>query len=609
MAQVIIVGGGLAGLSAAHTALERGANCIVLDKKPFCGGNSTKATSGINGAGTATQRAKGVNDNVEIFYEDMKRSARHLFRPNLVEVMANDSAPGVEWLIKKFGLDLSLVSRLGGHSEERTHRGKERFPGMTITYALMEKYEELCKAHPDRCRLLNRACVTDLIVENNEVVGVHYSHNGQTKTERGAVVIASGGFGADFSEDGLLNAYRPDVLPLATTNGDHCTGDGMKMGQKVGANLVDMKMVQVHPTGLVDPNDPAAKVKFLAAEALRGVGALLLNAKGERFVDELGHRDHVTAEIRKTPNPPQGGAWLVLNGAAAREINWHVAHYSGRGIMKKDLSADQLAKHMGVSVAQLDNTFKTYNEVARTKKCPYGKKFFHNTPWSVNDKFAVALITPLVHYTMGGLEVEADTAVVGKNGVIPGLWAAGEVMGGVHGANRLGGNSLMDCVVFGRVAGASAATHLLHKIASGKLAAGGSGNANGVSVTVSSGGVDVKVSFNGGAASAPAAAAAEAPTAPEAAAPAAAAPDRNKVYTPEEVAKHNKEDDCWVIVNGEVLDVTSFLDDHPGGKKPIMIFAGRDASAEFNMLHKPDVVEKYAPEVIIGKISTPNAKL
>ena len=195
-----------------------------------------------------------------------------------------------------------------------------------------------------------------------------------------------------------------------------------------------------------------------------------------------------------------------------------------------------------------------------------------------------------------------------KEEPIKGLWAAGEVMGGVHGANRLGGNSLMDCVVFGRVTGQFAASYLLEKVSKGDLAVGG--KKEGVSVVVSSGGVDVTVSFNGGsgAAAAPAAAA---PAAAAPAAPAPEAPKEKKVYTPEEVAKHNKgltffffvlvvvpqfiffflfffpfffffftEDDCWVIVNGEVLDVTGFLNDHPGGKKPIMLFAGRDASVE-----------------------------
>jgi len=166
--QVIVVGGGLAGLSAAHTVLERGARVIVLDKNPFLGGNSTKATSGINGALTKTQISQGVPDSVEKFYEDTALSARDLLRPGLVKVLTGKSAPAVEWLQEKFGLDLSLLSRLGGHSFPRTHRGKERFPGMTITYALMEKLEDLAKSSPDRVRIVKKAKVTRLLRDMKE---------------------------------------------------------------------------------------------------------------------------------------------------------------------------------------------------------------------------------------------------------------------------------------------------------------------------------------------------------------------------------------------------------------------------------------------------------
>ena len=127
--QGIVVGGGLAGFSAAHTMVEHGCKCILLDKSPFCGGNSTKATSGINGSETKTQKAKGIKDTNKIFTADtLKGGAK---KPEVAKVLCYESGPGVDWLVDKFELDLSLVARLGGHSMPRTHRGKERFPGMT----------------------------------------------------------------------------------------------------------------------------------------------------------------------------------------------------------------------------------------------------------------------------------------------------------------------------------------------------------------------------------------------------------------------------------------------------------------------------------------------
>lgn len=648
--QVIVVGGGLAGLSAAHTVIEHGGSVVVIDKNAFMGGNSTKATSGINGALTNTQIKLGIKDSVEAFYEDTAKSARGLLRPELARVMVGESAPSVQWLQDKFKLDLSLVSRLGGHSFPRTHRGKERFPGMTITYALMEKIEEIATKTPDVAKLIMKARVTELIQEDGVVVGVKYEkEGGETGEEYGPVILATGGYGADFSDDSLLKKHRPDLLYLPTTNGDHCTGDGIKLALGAGASPADLEWVQVHPTGLVDPKEPDAKLKFLAAEALRGVGGLLLNNEGDRFCNELGHRDYVTGEMWKNKKAPYR---LVLNGLGAKEIEWHCKHYVGRGLMKRFASGAELAKDMGIPVSKLEAIFKRYNEDAKANKDEYGKKFFHNLPFKVDDEFHVAIVTPVIHYCMGGVEIDPAACVTGTKGRIEGLFATGEVCGGVHGENRLGGNSLLDCVVLGRVSGASAARYLLHNLsrqdggvaaATRRIGTFAGHIAPHVSVSVEGQRVQIDVHLGGHAggdsspapshssshapshspssaappsapgasksagpsatSAAPTKSAAPAPAAAAAAAPAAGKKDRSKVWTKEDVAKHNSEKDCWVIVNGQVLDVTSFLKDHPGGKKAILLFAGKDATEEFNMLHKPDVVDKYAPESIIGVIA------
>ena len=168
------------------------------------------------------------------------------------------------------------------------------------------------------------------------------------------------------------------------------------MALEIGSNTLHMDKVQVHPTGLVDVKDPDASWKFLAAEALRGVGGILLDANGKRFVDELGHRDHVTGMMWKNKGPFR----LVLNSKAGAEISWHCKHYMGRGLMKHYATGAEMAKDMSVPLNNLDETFKTYNEIAKTKKCPFGKKFFHNAPFDVKDNFWVAIITPVLHFTV-----------------------------------------------------------------------------------------------------------------------------------------------------------------------------------------------------------------
>merc|ERR1712048_751349 len=392
--QGIVVGGGLAGVSAGNTLLECGAKVVLLDKSSFCGGNSTNATSGINGAETKTQKAKGIQDTVEIFTNDtLKGGAK---RPEVAKVLCANSGPDVDWLMDQFDLDLSLIARLGGHSMPRTHRGKERFPGMTITYALIQSLEKIAEMS-DKARIVTKARVCELLTNNGMVVGCKYEKGGQTITEFGPVILASGGFGADFTQNSLLAKYRPDLLHLPTTNGEHCTGDGIKMGEAVGAKTIDLDWAQVHPTGLVKPDDADAKIKILAAEALRGVGGLVFDKNGDCFVNELGRCDYVTGEMWKNKPPFR----LCLNKAVSTEITWHCQHYTGHGVMKYFDSGEALAQEIGCSGEKLAEVHgqhyqaslkqaidpdggpfsaypsgKTWDEPSG--KTGFGKKFFHN---------------------------------------------------------------------------------------------------------------------------------------------------------------------------------------------------------------------------------------
>merc|ERR1712060_1045114 len=446
------------------------------------GGNSTKATSGINGAETKTQKAKGIDDTIELFTSDtLKGGAK---RPEVAKVLCGNSGADVDWLVEKFNLDLSLVARLGGHSAPRTHRGKERFPGMTITYALIQMVEKIAE-RCDKAQIITKARAHKLLTSpSGAVTGLVYEKSGTDVTQKGPVILCSGGFGADFTQNSLLAQYRPDLMHLPTTNGEHCTGDGIKMGEEIGGKSIDLEWVQVHPTGLVKPDDPDAKIKFLAAEALRGVGGLVLDANGKRFANELGRRDYVTGEMWKNKPPFR----LCLNKAASEEIIWHCKHYTGRGVMKFYESGAALAQDMGVPLQTIVDAHEGHFQAAKkTEKDPdggswpaypsgkswdepsgktgSGKKFYHNIiPGSAvkTEPFYVAIITPVIHYCMGGLEVDTNSLVVNADGkAIKGLYAAGEVAGGIHGNNRLGGNSLLDCVVFGRVAGRHAAEYVL----------------------------------------------------------------------------------------------------------------------------------------------------
>lgn len=498
-----------------------------------------------------------------------------------------------------------------GHSEPRTHRGHDaKFPGMAITYALMQKLEDIAEKEPHRVQIVKKARVTKLVKNGNAITGVEYEHDGKKFSEDGPVVIATGGYAADFTENSLLKKFRPDIYGLPTTNGAHATGDGQKMIMEVGGNGIDMDKVQVHPTGLVDPKDPQAKVKFLAAEALRGEGGLLINAAGERFCDELGHRDYVSGEIFK-----QEKAWpvrLVLNSKASKVLDFHTRHYSGRGLMKK-ITGKELAAEIGCTPEKLQATFQDYNAIAEgKKKDPYGKRFFHNCPFDINDDFHVSIMQPVLHFTMGGVEIDDKARVLNSETGKPfdGLYACGEVAGGVHGANRLGGSSLLGCVVYGRVAGDSASQYLFQQVLS---SAGSSAAERLGQISLHLDPTNSQVTLNWGSASAsratsPAPVAGEAAPAPTAAAPAEASKPKGfsipeKEISLEEVAKHNTKEDLWVVVKGVVLDLSNFLDDHPGGPSSLIAFAGKDATEEFEMLHEDEVIPKYAAHCVVGKLA------
>lgn len=463
---------------------------------------------------------------------------------------------------------------------------------MAITYALMQRLEELSGAEPGRVQIVKKAHVTAVNKSGNHVTGVTYTVNGETKTADGVVVLATGGYAADFSDSSLLKKHRPDTFGLSSTNGTHATGDGQKMLMEIGANGIDMDKVQVHPTGLVDPKDPNAKFKFLAAEALRGEGGLLLNADGDRFSDELGHRDYVSGQMWKEKEKGKWPIRLVLNSKASKVLDFHTRHYSGRGLMKK-MTGKELAKEIGCGEAALKKTFDEYNLIADgKKKDPWNKRFFHNMPFTIDDEFHVALMEPVLHFTMGGIEINEHAQVLnGDKQPFDGLYACGELAGGVHGANRLGGSSLLGCVVYGRVAGDSASQHLFQKL----ITTGSSpaqqrlgqislhiDPSNPGKISVEWGGA----ARGGGSLSGVESSASAVDTTASSASPAAeqAKPDPanfkipEKEYSMEEVAKHNKKEDLWIVVKGVVLDVTNWLDEHPGGANALFNFMGRDAT-------------------------------
>ena len=483
---VVIVGAGGAGMTAAIEAKDAGADVLIVESQSMVGGNSVRSTGGLNAAKTDYQdendfdEAAGVEkglaaaenypddariqelaaivreqwaayqanptgyfDSTELFQLDTLIGGKALNDPALVQALAENSADAILWL-KEIGADMPSVSSFGGASVKRIHRpvnaeGKVVPVGEFIVPVLEQNLK-------DRgIEVLLNTTATQIIMEDGAAVGiVATGKTGNTITIHAkAVVLATGGFGANHE---MVESLRPDLKGFMSTNASGAQGQGLEMAQEAGAAVVDLDQIQIHPTVQAD-------TAALITEGLRGDGAILVNQEGQRFYDEVSTRDKVSAaEIAQTGS----ASWLIVDSRMA-EASSVIQGYINQGITVTGNTYEELAEEMGIDPAAFAETMETWNGYVAQKNDPdFGRTSFAN-PLDTAPYYAIH-VTAGVHHTMGGVKINTNAQVIGTDGaVIPGLFAAGEVTGGVHGGNRLGGNAVADFVIFGRIAGQSAA--------------------------------------------------------------------------------------------------------------------------------------------------------
>ena len=489
-ADVVVVGAGGAGMTAAITAAAEGKSVVILESQSMVGGNSVRATGGMNAGKTVyqdenefgesagvektlktaaekyadnetiTALAKTVSeqwaayqanptgyfDSVELMELDTMIGGKGINDPELVETLCANSADAIDWL-DEHGITLHNVSSFGGASVKRIHRpvnaeGKTVSVGSYMIPLLQENCEKA------GVKMMLDTTATEILTDaNGAAVGVKATGaSGETVTVNAkAVVLASGGFGANLD---MVVKYKPELKGFMTTNAPGIQGQGIEMAEAIGAATVDMDQIQIHPT--VEANTAA-----LITEGLRGDGAILINEEGQRFIDEVGTRDVVSAaEIAQTGSY----SWLVVDQAMV-DASSVIQGYIKKGYTVTGATYEELGKAMGVDAAAFAETMEKWNGYVEAKNDPdFGRTSFAN-PLNTAPYYAVK-VTAGVHHTMGGLKINANTEVLNEKGeVIPGLFAAGEVTGGVHGANRLGGNAVADFTVFGRIAGAAASDY------------------------------------------------------------------------------------------------------------------------------------------------------
>ena len=439
---IVIIGSGGAGLTAAIEASTEGAKVIVVEKNSFMGGNTNYATGGMNAAGTKYQEAKDVKDSPELFYKDTMEGGHNLNNPELLKVLTESSADAVYWL-ESLGADLSNISRSGGASADRMHTAPE---GAAIGNYLMKIFEENIKKLGVDVRLNTKA--VEILSEGNKAAGIVVETSGGQKytIHAKAVIVASGGFGANPE---MVTKYKPELKDFGTTNQPGATGDAFPMVEKLNVALVDMEQIQTHPTVVPVKNE-------MITEGVRGEGAILVNREAKRFINELETRDVVSKAILSQEGKT---AFLVLDQHIVDNMA-AIAKYKKAGLLKEAGSIKELAEMIGVPGAELEKTISTYNGYFKAKEDKeFGRRVLAGE--LATAPFYAVEVAPAIHHTMGGIKINTNAQVISNSGnVIEGLFAAGEVTGGVHGGNRIGGNAVADITIFGRIAGKSAASYI-----------------------------------------------------------------------------------------------------------------------------------------------------
>ena len=467
--EVLVVGSGFAGMAAAIEARRAGATVLVLEKMASPGGNSVISDGSVAAAGSALQRRHGIEDSPDLMVRDMLRAGLELNHPALARLVADSSAAALKWTIDELGVRYQdRVLQFGGHSVPRTH-ATPGLSGAALFRPLLQRARDL------GAEIRTGAFVEGLVRDpEGGVLGtrvrVGYTFpdaaSGRPLTCRAArgVVVATGGFASDVA---FRTVQDPRLTPaVASTNHPGATAEMLKELLRGGAAQVHLSWIQLGPWASPDEQGNGVGPTFATYVAFP-FGIVVNPVTGQRFVNELADRRTRVEALLGIGHP----AVAIADTAGVALSGQRIAKCLRKGVVRSFDSLAELARAYGVSPAALERTVATYNEhVARGEDPELGKPILAGAPRLGSPPFLAMRVWPKIHYTMGGVQIDADAQVIDLDGrPIRGLFAAGEVTGGVHGACRLGSTSIMDCLVVGRIAGTRAAATANDRFGRGRV--------------------------------------------------------------------------------------------------------------------------------------------
>ena len=460
---VAVIGGGGTGLAAAISALENGAGkVVIIEKLGYLGGSTNVSGGALNAVDDKRQKAQGIKDSIATFYEATMKGGHNVGTPELVHYLTDNAYKTVEWMEAQGVKFRDKIGAATGSLGQRSHYGVA-----PAGNAYTSVFENVLKTkYKDRVTFLMECPAQEILTDaSGRVTGVKAVRHGQPVTVKASsVVLATGGFGANvkFRQEVNTGVWKEVVLDnrIGTTNINKAAqGDGLVMAKKVGADLIGLSDIQLHPNGTPGTG-------LMQDIATSGRNRIFVNLNGDRFVSEGAARDTLCKAIFKQP---EGTYWLIMNKLRYPDetkpdtMGVTMKDMLALGRVKRADTLDELAKVINVPAANLKAAVAEYNKAAshQVEKDKYGFAATNtdDAPMTEGPWYACRKV-PTVHHTMGGVKIDTKAEVIGTNGKpIAGLFAAGEVTGGIHGANRLGGNAIADVYTFGRLAGASAAKY------------------------------------------------------------------------------------------------------------------------------------------------------